>query len=126
VDALGYNSGTLEQLVRDRFDADAVQSMFRRGDPDGAVVMARLARETTADAGFADLAMPLSVLTADLSAQRPVSLTEDGVADGLVAAMTAPGLYPPARRGDQRLVDAGRSAHEVACTPPAARNCSAM
>jgi NTE family protein len=68
--------------------------------------MARLARETTADAGFADLAMPLAVLTADLSAQRPVLLTEDGVADALVAAMTVPGLYPPVRRGDQRLVDA--------------------
>jgi NTE family protein len=50
--------------------------------------------------------MPLTVLTADLSAQRPVSLTEDGVADALVAAMTVPGLYPPVRRGDQRLVDA--------------------
>jgi NTE family protein len=104
--ALGYDAGTVEQLLRDRFDADAVQSMFRRGGADGAAVMARLARETTADAGFADLAMPLSVLTADLSAQRPVSLTEDGVADALVAAMTVPGLYPPVRRGDQRLVDA--------------------
>jgi CRP-like cAMP-binding protein len=78
----------------------------RRRGADGAAVMARLARETTADAGFADLAMPLSVLTADLSAQCPVSLTEDGVADALVAAMTMPGLYPPVRRGDQRLVDA--------------------
>jgi len=104
--ALGHDAGTVEQLLRERFDADAVQAIFRRGGADGAAVMARLARETTADAGFADLAMPLSVLTADLSAQRPVSLTEDGVADTLVAAMTVPGLYPPVRRGDQRLVDA--------------------
>ena len=28
------------------------------------------------------------------------------MADALVAAMTVPGLYPPVRRGDQRLVDA--------------------
>jgi predicted acylesterase/phospholipase RssA/CRP-like cAMP-binding protein len=104
--ALGHEAGTVEQLLRDRFDEDATASMFRRGGADGAAVMARLARETTADAGFADLAMPLSVLTADLSAQRPVSLTEDGVAEALVAAMTVPGLYPPVRRGDQRLVDA--------------------
>ena len=90
--ALGYQAGTVEQLLRDRFDEDAIVSMFRRGGADGAAVMARLARETTADAGFTDLAMPLSVLTADLSAQRPVSLTEDGVADALVAAMTVPGL----------------------------------
>ena len=104
--ALGHDAGTVEQLLRDRFDADAVQAMFRRGGADGTAVMARLARETTADAAFADLAMPLSVLTADLSAQCPVALTEDGVADALVAAMTVPGLYPPVRRGDQRLVDA--------------------
>jgi len=104
--ALGYQAGTVEQLLRDRFDADAVQAIFRRGGADGTAVMARLARETTADAGFADLAVPLSVLTADLSAQRPVALTEDGVADALVAAMTVPGLYPPVRRGEQRLVDA--------------------
>ncbi len=104
--ALGHEAGTVEQLLRDRFDADAVQAMFRRGGADGAAVMARLARETTADAGFADLAKPLAVLTADLAAQRPVSLTQDRVADALVAAMTVPGLYPPVRRGDQRLVDA--------------------
>ena len=104
--ALGYQAGTVEQMLRDRFDADAVQAIFRRGGADGTAVMARLARETTADAGFADLAVPLSVLTADLSAQCPVALTEDGVADALVAAMTVPGLYPPVRRGEQRLVDA--------------------
>jgi NTE family protein len=101
--ALGHDAGSIEQLMRDRFDEDAMVSMFRRGGADGAAVMAR---ETTADAGFADLAMPLAVLTADLSAQRPVLLTEGGVADALVAAMTVPGLYPPVRRGDQRLVDA--------------------
>ena len=104
--ALGHEAGTVEQLLRDRFDADAVQSIFRHGGADGTAVMARLARATTADAGFADLAMPLAVLAADLAAQRPVSLTEGGVADALVAAMTVPGLYPPVRRGDQRLVDA--------------------
>ncbi len=104
--ALGHDAGAVEQLLRDRFDGDAVQAMFRRGGAEGTAVMARLARETTADAGFADLAMPLAVLTADLAAQRPVPLTEEGVADALVAAMTVPGLYPPVRRGDQRLVDA--------------------
>jgi NTE family protein len=104
--ALGHEARTVEHLLRDRFDTDAVQAMFRRGGADGAEVMGRLARETTADAGFADLTMPLSVLTADLSAQRPVPLTAGGVADALVAAMTVPGLYAPVRRGDQRLVDA--------------------
>jgi NTE family protein len=104
--ALGHDAGTVEWLLRGRFDGDAVQAMFRRGGADGTAVMARLARETTAGAGFADLAVPLAVLTADLAAQCPVPLTAGGVADALVAAMTVPGLYPPVRRGDQRLVDA--------------------
>jgi predicted acylesterase/phospholipase RssA len=33
-------------------------------------------------------------------------LDEGSVAPALVTAMTVPGLYPPVRRGDQRLVDA--------------------
>ncbi len=102
--ALGHDAGTVGQLLRERFDTAAVQAMFRRGGVDGAAV--RLARETTADARFADLAMPLAVMAADLAAQCPVSLTEGRVADALVAATTVPGLYLPARRGDQRLIDA--------------------
>jgi NTE family protein len=104
--ALGHDADSVEQLFRERFDAGAVQAMFRQGGADGAAVMARLARETTADARFADLSVPLALLTADLTAQRPVALTEGRVADALVAAMTVPGLYPPVQRGEQRLVDA--------------------
>ncbi|MBV9680864.1 MAG: cyclic nucleotide-binding domain-containing protein, partial [Solirubrobacterales bacterium] len=104
--ALGHDAGTVGQLLRERFDTGAVQAMFRRGGAEGAAVMERLARETTADARFADLAMPLAVMAADLAAQCPVSLTEGRVADALVAATTVPGLYLPVRRGDQRLVDA--------------------
>ena len=31
--ALGHEAGTVEQLLRDRFDEDAVQAMFRRAAP---------------------------------------------------------------------------------------------
>lgn len=104
--ALGEDAGGVEHRLRDRFDDAAVQAMFRRGGTDGTAVMTGAARETTAGARFADLAVPLTVLTADLAAQRPVALTEDEVADALVAAITVPGLYLPVRRGEQRLVDA--------------------
>ncbi len=104
--ALGHDAGTVGQLLRERFDTGAVQAMFRRGGAEGTVVMEHLARETTTDARFAELGMPLTVMTADLAAQCPVSLTEGVVADALVAATTVPGLYLPVRRGDQRLVDA--------------------
>ncbi len=42
--ALGHDAGAVEQLLRGRFDSDAVQAMFRRGGADGTAVMARLAR----------------------------------------------------------------------------------
>ena len=41
--ALGHDAGTVEQLLRDRFNGDAVQAMFRHGGADGTAVMARLA-----------------------------------------------------------------------------------
>ena len=50
--------------------------------------------------------MPLTVLAADLAGKQPAVLDEGPVAQALVTAMTVPGLYPPVRRGDQRLVDA--------------------
>jgi NTE family protein len=104
--AAGRDAGGVEEILRDAFDETATQAMFGRGGEDGAAMMARLAHETTADAEFADLAVPLTVLTADLAAQRPVLLTEGLVADALIAATTMPGLYPPVRRDEQRLVDA--------------------
>ena len=83
-----------------------MHAIFRQGGPQGTAVMTRAARETTQDARFADLAVPLTVLAADLAGKRPAVLDEGPVAQALVTAMTVPGLYPPVRRGDQRLVDA--------------------
>ena len=104
--AAGHDAGSVEELMRDTFDETATQAMFGRGGEDGAAMMARLAHETTGDVAFGDLAVPLSVLTADLVAQRPVALRDGLVADALIAATTTPGLYPPVRRDEQRLVDA--------------------
>ena len=73
-------------------------------------MMVRLAHETTDEADFADLAVPLTVLAADLTAQRSVALNEGPVADALITATTMPGLYPPVRREEERLVDALRAA----------------
>jgi NTE family protein len=72
----------------------------------GPAVMDRLARETTGAAAFEDLAVPLVVATADLAGRRMAPISTGPVADALVASMTVPGLYPPIRDGDRRLVDA--------------------
>jgi NTE family protein len=104
--ASGRDAASVEELLRDTFDETATQAMFGRGGEDGAAMMERVAHETTGDAEFADLAIPLTVLAADLASQRPVALTEGLVADALIAATSTPGLYPPVRRDEQRLVDA--------------------
>jgi NTE family protein len=104
--ALGHDADAVEALLRDGFDEYAVHAVFRQGGPQGTSVMTRLARESTNDASFRDLEVPLTVLAADLAAQRPATISDGPVAQALVAAMTMPGRYPPVLRGDQRLVDA--------------------
>jgi NTE family protein len=104
--ATGRDADAVEALMRDAFDETATQAMFGRGGDDGAAMMVRLAHETTDEADFADLAVPLTVLAADLTAQRSVALNEGPVADALITATTMPGLYPPVRREEERLVDA--------------------
>ncbi len=104
--ALGHDGDGVEGLLREHFDDYAVHAIFRQGGPQGTSVMTRAARETTLDARFADLAVPLTVLAADLAGKRPAVMDEGSVAQALVTAMTVPGLYTPVRQGEQRLVDA--------------------
>jgi NTE family protein len=108
--ASGRTAEQVEATFRRSFDPDAVRALFREGavggDRRGPAVMDRLARETTGAAAFEDLAVPLVVATADLAGRRMAPISTGPVADALVASMTVPGLYPPVRDGDRRLVDA--------------------
>jgi predicted acylesterase/phospholipase RssA/CRP-like cAMP-binding protein len=108
--ASGRRAGEIEQILRSSFDEDAVRAIYREGvvagERRGASRLERLARATTGEARFEDLAVPLVVLTADLAGRRAAPISSGPVADALVAGMTVPGLYPPVRRGEQRLVDA--------------------
>ena len=108
--ATGRTTEQVEQILRRSFDEDAVRALYREGvvagERRGAALLDRLARETTGEPTFDDLAIPLVVLTADLAGRRAVPISSGPVAEALVAAMTVPGLYPPFRRGEERLVDA--------------------
>ena len=55
----------------------------------------RLARETTGEPTFDDLAIPLVVLTADLAGKRAVPISSGPVAEALIAGMTVPGFRTP-------------------------------
>lgn len=108
--AIGRTVAQVEQTLRRSFDPDTVRALYREGalagDRRGPAVIDHLARETTGEATFQDLAIPLVVVAADLTGRRIVPITTGPLDEALVAAMTVPGLYPPAGRGEQRLVDA--------------------
>lgn len=104
--ALGHDADGIERLMQEHLGPDAVELIFRRGGVEGVAELRRAAVATVGDATFADLDLPLSVVAADLAGRRTVVMTEGPLADTLVWAMTVPGLHEPARRGDQRLVDA--------------------
>jgi NTE family protein len=108
--ATGRTADQVEQTLRQSFDEAAVRVLYREGvvagERRGAALLDRLARETTGEPTFDDLAIPLVVLTADLAGKRAVPISSGPVAEALIAGMTVPGLYPPFRRGAERLVDA--------------------
>jgi len=108
--ATGRTADQVEQTLRRSFDEDAVRALYREGavagERRGAALLDRLARETTGEPTFDDLAIPLVVLTADLAGKRAVPISSGPVAEALIAGMTVPGLYPPFSRGAERLVDA--------------------
>jgi len=106
--ALGMTASEIEARLRDHCGSDAVvNSIFRKGAAgDGLEVFARIFRETTADPSFADLAIPATVMTADLAGKCPAPIRTGPLWEALMAALTVPGLYTPWARGEQRLVDA--------------------
>ena len=104
--AVGHDADGVERLMREHLAAGVVATIFRSGGEEGVAELHRVARETVGDVTFAELDLPLSVVTADLAGRRPVVTKEGPVADALVAAMSVPGLHEPARRGEHRLVDA--------------------
>jgi NTE family protein len=108
--ATGRTADEIDQILRRSFDEDAVRAIYREGvvagERRGAARLEQLARATTGEPAFEDLAIPLVVLAADLAGRRAVPISSGPLAEALVAGMTVPGLYPPVRRGEQRLVDA--------------------
>lgn len=107
--AQGFSPAQLDDTLRSRFTPEVVEAMFRKGvsgNPSGIEVMSRLGQETTGGRSFADLALPLTVMTADLCTRRPAPLNTGALWPALVAAMTVPGLYPPYTCGDRQLMDA--------------------
>lgn len=59
------------------------------------------------DRTFADLAVPLAVVAADMDTQQAVVFEEGLVWPALLASTAIPGIFPPQRIGPHTLVDGG-------------------
>jgi NTE family protein len=106
--ALGMTGAEIAATLTEQCGGAAVvNAVFRKGAAgDGVEVFTRIFRETTADRAFADLSIPVTVMTADVARRCPAPLTTGPLWEALMAALAIPGLYPPWTRGGQRLVDA--------------------
>ncbi len=106
--AMGMDAGALEETLRRLFTPDHVSAFFRLSLGPSSPAMAlwtRLLRELTEDRDFSDLALPLVVMTTDLDAGEPAPLSDGPVWEALLATTALPGMAPPVRRGERRLVD---------------------
>ncbi|HET8627863.1 MAG TPA: cyclic nucleotide-binding and patatin-like phospholipase domain-containing protein [Thermomicrobiales bacterium] len=107
--ALGRDAAAIEATMRAAFTPDNVAAMFKlsmSGLSSGLEVMTRVCRETTADASFADLTIPLVMMAVDLDAREPAPIVDGALWEGLLAALAVAGVYPPHERAGRRLVDA--------------------
>jgi predicted acylesterase/phospholipase RssA/CRP-like cAMP-binding protein len=105
---LGQDADAIDATLRQAFTPDNVKAMFKlslAGASTGAEHMANVWRELTQERTFADLQVPLVMMSVDLNTRLPVPLTEGPLWEALVAATTVAGLFPPYRRDVYRLVD---------------------
>lgn len=69
----------------------------------------RLLESTLPVKRFEALKIPLKVITTDIHTGRAVAVSKGLLAPAVVASCSLPGLLPPMRIGDRRLVDGGVS-----------------
>jgi NTE family protein len=106
--ALGMNAAEIDATLRSAFTEENCAAMFKlalSGASSGLETVERIFRETTDDATFADLKIPLAVMAIDLASREPAPIREGPLWQALVAATALPGMFPPYERGAQRLVD---------------------
>ena len=107
--ALGMDAQSIDAVLRRSFDATTVEKIFGRptlaGNVDGVEIMASILRQTTRDRTFADTAIPLVLMAADLTDRSPAPLRQGPLWEALLATTALAGVFPPRERDGHRLVD---------------------
>lgn len=109
-----YASGSLEKLKEFVISMDGKKIFSysdlifpRLGLLDGRKRLKELFSIHTDAKNFSDLKIPVMMLATDLEAGDKVVLKSGNIIDALLATMSMPGLFPPARVNDRWLVDGG-------------------
>lgn len=109
--AAAYASGLSPQEIAESADGIDIKGMLelRAGGPSvfGLDRIQAWLEDLLGDRTFDELVIPLAVTATDLTACREVVLTEGKVVKAVMATIALPGLFPPQRFGEGRLVDGG-------------------
>jgi NTE family protein len=106
--ALGMDAAEVEGTMRKAFTPEVVADIFKlsmAGGSTGLDTITRVFRETTADATFDDLVVPLVVMTVDLVGRAPAPIVEGPLWQALLAGTALAGIFPPYELDGRRLVD---------------------
>ena len=106
--AMGMTAAEIEATMRHVYSPENVDQLFKlssSGLSSGVDLQHRMCRETTLDRSFAELALPLVVMAADLIGREATAIREGPVWEALVASTTVAGFFPALEKEGQRLVD---------------------
>ncbi len=110
--AAGLSAGAMEALALKMTSMREWVSLVglrpsRPGLLDPAKVRAFLLETLEGDPDIADLSIPLALSAVDLDRGKEVILSEGNLAQGVLATIAVPGLFPPVKRNQVRLIDGG-------------------
>lgn len=105
--AMGLGAAEAEATMRRHMNPENVAILMKgmMGGTEPQQLMIRLLREMTQDCTFADLKIPLVVLTANMDTRRPCAITSGLVWEAVLASSALPGMLPPYILNGQRLID---------------------
>lgn len=106
--AFGMDAAEIESVMRETFTPEAVAETLKislSGQASGLDAMVRILREITAGRTFDDCAIPLTIMTADLTEREAAPMREGPLEAALIAATALAGVFPPHELGGHRLVD---------------------
>lgn len=106
--AMGMNAAGIEAEMKRIWAPETVAELNVFSQDGQSLGLRKIMEATTGIVGdrtFADLSVPLTIMTADLNARQAAPISEGRLAEALCAGITIPGMIPPYTRGSQRLVD---------------------